>query len=110
MPWAKVNSQTESEKSARFDFDSVADTYDKWYDTAEGAMYDRLEKKALSRYLPQNAQGMKLLEIGCGTGHWSQFFSEHGFEVTGVDVSGRMIEIAENKHIQNKSRRRNPKS
>ena len=55
--------------ATRFNFDKVADSYDGWYDSASGAMYDRLEKKAVSRYLRQNAQEMKLLEVGCGTGH-----------------------------------------
>ena len=88
---------------SRFDFDVIADTYDKWYETAEGAMYDRLEKKAVSRFLRQNAQGMKLLEVGCGTGHWSQFFSDCGFEVTGVDISESMIKVAQSKNIANAS-------
>lgn len=87
----------------RYDFDHVATTYDQWYETAEGKMYDRLEKKAVSQYLPQNAEGMKLLEIGCGTGHWSQFFADLGFEVTGIDVSVLMIEIAQSKALSNVS-------
>jgi len=29
------------DKPLRFDFDATADTYDQWYETAEGAMYDR---------------------------------------------------------------------
>ena len=87
MPLVNANIEGPADKLARFDFDVVADKYDKWYETAKGAMYDRLEKKAVSRYLRQNAQGMKLLEVGCGTGHWSEFFSECGFEVTGIDVS-----------------------
>ena len=88
---------------SRFDFDGEAGTYDQWYRTAEGVMYDLLEKKAVSRYLPQIAQGMKLLEVGCGTGHWSEFFSECGFEVTGVDISKSMIRIAQSKNIPNAS-------
>jgi len=90
-------------KPLRFNFDVAADTYDHWYETVEGAMYDRLEKKVVSRYLRHNAQGMKLLDVGCGTGHWSQFFSECGFAVTGVDVSGRMIKIAQSKNIASAS-------
>jgi len=93
-----------SQKCAtRFNFDKVADSYDGWYDSASGAMYDHLEKKAVSRYLRQNVQGMKLLEVGCGTGHWSQFFSDCGFEVTGVDISEPMIKVAQNKNIANTS-------
>jgi len=97
------NLEGPADKSSRFDFDAAADKYDEWYETVEGAMYDRLEKKAISRYLRQNAQGRKLLEVGCGTGHWSQFFSDCGFEVTGVDVSERMIKIAQGKNIANAS-------
>jgi ubiquinone/menaquinone biosynthesis C-methylase UbiE len=81
---------------SRYDFDSVATTYDKWYETAEGKMYDRLEKKAISRYLQHIVAGMKLLEVGCGTGHWSQFFSNCGFEVIGIDISEPMITAAKN--------------
>jgi len=107
------------EIQSKFDFDAIADRYDLWYESAEGAMYDHLEKKAISKYLPKNVKGMKLkaiskylpknvkgmklLEIGCGTGHWSQFFSEYDFEVTGIDVSERMIKIAQSKDIPNAS-------
>jgi len=99
MPLVDNNLEGPVDKPSRFDFDAAADTYDQWYQTAEGAMYDRLEKKAVSRYLRQDTRGMKLLEVGCGTGHWSQFFSEYGFEVTGVDVSGPVIKIAQSKNI-----------
>jgi len=103
MSLADKNLESLADKPSRFDFDAAADTYDKWYESAQGAMYDRLEKKAVSKYLPQNTQGMKLLEVGCGTGHWSQFFSEYGFEVTGIDVSEDMIRIAQSKDIANTS-------
>lgn len=103
MPLANSNLQIKTKKWTRFDFDFVADTYDQWYETTEGAMYDHLEKKAISKYLPRNVQGKKLLEVGCGTGHWSKFFSKFGFEVTGVDISERMINVAQSKGIQNTS-------
>ncbi|MBC8472178.1 MAG: class I SAM-dependent methyltransferase [Planctomycetes bacterium] len=103
MPSVNTNLRIKTKKPTRFDFNSVADTYDKWYETAEGAMYDRLEKKAISKCLLRNVQGRKLLEIGCGTGHWSQFFDENGFEVMGVDVSERMISKALEKKLQNTS-------
>jgi ubiquinone/menaquinone biosynthesis C-methylase UbiE len=85
------------------DFDELADSYDNWYNSAAGLMYDRLEKKAVSRYLRRNVQGRKLLEVGCGTGHWSKYFSEKGFEVTGIDISEPMIKIAQSKNIANAS-------
>jgi len=92
-----------TEKPSLFDFDLLANKYDSWYESAKGRMYDRLEKEAISRYLPKNAKGKKLLEVGCGTGYWSRFFSEYGFEVTGVDISERMINMAKDKNISNAS-------
>ena len=86
---------------SRHDFNVAAERYDQWYETAEGVMYDRLEKKAVSRYFRQNVQGRKLLEVGCGTGHWSQFFSNYGFEVIGIDISESMIKVAQSKNIAN---------
>ena len=34
-----------------FDFGSIALSYDAWYDTDEGRLYDRLEKRAVERLL-----------------------------------------------------------
>jgi len=51
MPSVSANLRIKTRKPTRFDFNSVADTYDKWYETTEGAMYDRLEKKAISKCL-----------------------------------------------------------
>jgi len=99
MPLANADIEGTADTLLRFDFDVVADKYDKWYETAEGTMYDHLEKKVISRFLRQNIQGRKLLEVGCGTGHWSKFFSDCGFEVTGVDISEPMIKTAKSKDI-----------
>jgi ubiquinone/menaquinone biosynthesis C-methylase UbiE len=103
MLWVNNNLQMAIEKSSRFDFDLLADEYDSWYESAKGRMYDRLEKKAISCYLPPDAKGKKLLEVGCGTGHWSRFFSEYGFEVIGVDISERMVNIVKSKNISDAS-------
>ena len=103
MPSAEQKQQINKSKASRFDFGLVAGSYDSWYAGRRGAMYDRLEKKLITDYLPAEAEGKKLLDVGCGTGHWSSFFSEYGFEVTGVDISERMIEIAKNKNISDAS-------
>ena len=85
--------------TSRFDFRRIANRYDAWYQAPRGAMYDRLEKRAIDRLLPPASNGGKLLEVGCGTGHWSRYFSSRGFEVTGVDISERMIAAAQRKNI-----------
>jgi len=100
---SRSDSVLRSSTTTKDEFDLLSCKYDSWYESAKGRMYDRLEKKAIGRYLPSSANGKRLLEVGCGTGHWSRFFSEYGFEVTGVDTSERMINIARNKNIPNTS-------
>ena len=95
--------QINQSKASRYDFDFLADGYDTWFAGRPGAMYDRLEKKAIGRYFSPDAKGKKLLDVGCGTGHWSRFFCECGLNVTGIDISKRMIDIAKAKNIPNAS-------
>jgi|SRR6056297_314034 len=82
-------------------FDSqIAGNYDKWYDSYVGKIYDKLEKKKISNIIKNKRKGY-LLDVGCGTGHWSKYFSDLGFKVTGIDNSMEMIEIAQRKKIKN---------
>lgn len=99
MPLAENKDAMAQKCTTRFDFNEAAGSYDMWYNSARGAMYDRLEKQAFDRLLANDNQGKSLLEIGCGTGHWSRYFSEKGFEVTGIDISEEMINIARGKNI-----------
>ena len=86
-----------------FGFGAVAGSYDSWYETPVGRAYDALEKKAIGSILPAPTEGDRLLEIGCGTGHWSRFFAEEGFRVTGIDVSHEMIRVASDKGMADTS-------
>ncbi len=85
----------------KLEFDKAANSYDNWYSSRAGKMYDRFEKKAFDELLANYHGGKKLLEIGCGTGHWSEYFADNGFEVTGVDVSESMMKKAKEKQIPN---------
>lgn len=77
-------------------FDEKAGRYDEWYQTPEGVVVDRIEKEAVLGYLKPRA-GMKLLDIGCGTGNYSLFLARLGLNVTGVDISLPMLERARDK-------------
>jgi len=92
-----------SAKSDTFDFGDMAASYDSWYETPAGRKYDAFEKQAVAEMLSSPTEGNLLLEVGCGTGHWSAFFSERGFLVTGVDSSPEMIGVARRKGIADAS-------
>ncbi len=48
----------------------------------------------LDRYLPGRGDGLKLLDIGCGTGHYLSRFRQRGFEVAGVDNCKEMLKYS----------------
>ncbi len=83
-----------------YDFDQDAATYDDFYADSPGREIDLLEKKLVERFLPKLNRD-EILEIGCGTGHWTRFFSEKGFFVYGLDISEKMLEKARDKKIPN---------
>ena len=81
-----------------FDFGKIAHQYDSFYDTALGRDVDVVEKRMV-REMVQSLPMKLSLEVGCGTGHWTEFFTSHGFPIVGIDVSDRMIEVARSKNI-----------
>lgn len=84
----------------KFDFDLNADTYDDYYKDPLGELVDSIEKRVVKPLLDE-ISNKKALEIGCGTGHWTKFFSDEGFEITGIDLSGKMLRVAIKKNIEN---------
>lgn len=76
----------------------IATNYDAYYQTDSGKMVDAIEKGIISGLLA-HTKGKKMLELGCGTGHWTSFFIENKFDVTAVDNSEAMLEIARKKAI-----------
>lgn len=39
----------------------------------------------------------KILELGCGTGNYTEIFFDRGYKITGIDISARMLEVARKK-------------
>ena len=42
---------------------------------------------------------IKILELGCGMGHYSNYMCNKGFDVTGIDFSEGMIDIANRNNV-----------
>lgn len=77
-------------------FDDQAATYDRWYATPLGQLVDRVEKEALFALMPE-VKGLRLLEVGCGTGNISLALAHRGALVVGLDASGPMLARAQDK-------------
>lgn len=48
----------------------------------------------LKQHIPQRGDGLRLLDVGCGTGHHLASLRRCGFEVAGVDGSEEMLDHA----------------
>ncbi len=65
------------------------------YDDELGDIFDWFHRPLfdhfLTHYLPDRGRA---LDLACGTGRIACYLAEHGFEVTGLDRSAAMLEIA----------------
>ena len=67
--------------------------YEAWYDTARGRWIADREFGLMQRLLNPPA-GATLLDVGCGTGHFSRRFAATGLHVTGLDPDPAMLDYA----------------
>jgi len=75
--------------------------YDRWYRTPRGAWIGGLEYGLLRRLLkPQPHESV--LDVGCGTGHFTRCFArDHAAKVVGVDPDAEAVEYAR-RHAANR--------
>jgi ubiquinone/menaquinone biosynthesis C-methylase UbiE len=71
-----------------------------WYDQPDPYsscfVYSRKRlDRLLDGYLSPTDAGLRLLDVGCGTGHQLALWSARGYEVAGVDGSAEMLEHAQ---------------
>ncbi len=81
-----------------FNSTQIANTYDIYYQTELGKTVDNIEKEIILGLL-NDISKERMLELGCGTGHWTEFFLNNNFEVTGIDISESMLNIAKLKNL-----------
>lgn len=77
-------------------FDRSAETYDHWYTTPLGKHVDETETRCAFELL-RPIRGMRILDAGCGTGNFSLKLARLGCRATGVDVSKKMLVLADEK-------------
>lgn len=81
-------------------FEGAAATYENWYVTQRGRRVDQAERALLEWLLGQFPEAHSVLEVGCGTGHFTVWLAEKGLRVVGLDRAPAMLE---------ESRKRYPK-
>jgi ubiquinone/menaquinone biosynthesis C-methylase UbiE len=69
-------------------------TYDQIADSYARNTEEHLPTRELEQFIAMMPPGGKILDAGCGPGRDSAFFTRHGFEVVGVDLSEKLLEIA----------------
>jgi len=72
-------------------YDDMAEVYDNRYDANLGKLY---YAHICSQVMGRLSPGGRLLDLGCGTGLFSRFYSHRGGRVVGLDISRGMIEKA----------------
>jgi ubiquinone/menaquinone biosynthesis C-methylase UbiE len=74
--------------------EKLAQRYEQWYEVSEGRRADLLEKELLGQLLDGFSGAQSLLEIGCGTGHFTRYFTTLLPSVVGLDISPAMLKEA----------------
>ena len=83
----------EMRKEAWYFQEETVKNYECFYQ-AKYKRADRLEKKLLTKLLDTLGHAEKLLEIGCGTGHFTRWLDSMGLECYGLDLSHLMLKEA----------------
>jgi ubiquinone/menaquinone biosynthesis C-methylase UbiE len=73
-----------------FDDSDLAARYEDWYEGA-GRQADILEKRLLAKLLADFPQAKSVLEVGCGTGHFTRWLAQQGLRAAGLDISEIML-------------------
>ena len=78
-----------------------------WGNQTRADSYSRLEfpntyylaYRDLPNIISQHVTGKRAIDFGCGTGRSTRFLKQLGFNVTGIDISADMLDLARNKDL-----------
>jgi S-adenosylmethionine-dependent methyltransferase len=92
--------RTRVENENRFEND--ANRYAEYLDTPEGRLRADLTFASLQEFVPSpsTTKSLRVLDLGCGTGATSVRLARLGFEVTLLDSSPAMLDLAERKAVE----------
>ncbi|TFE00794.1 class I SAM-dependent methyltransferase [Jeotgalibacillus sp. R-1-5s-1] len=74
-------------------FDQLAKAYDQEMDHAS-PFNTHYERPAMMKELPDDLEGLNVLDAGCSAGWYAEQLVNRGASVTGIDISSKMIKAA----------------
>lgn len=80
---------------ARKDWNQLAENYQAFRQKELGNYNEIVEIPAMLSLIG-DVEGKKVLDAGCGYGHYSLLLAKRGATVTGIDLSEKMVEFAKN--------------
>ena len=80
-------------KDSRYQQEQTAKEFEAYYET-KYKRADLLEKRLLTKLLGQFKDAKTLLEVGCGTAHFTRWIDSTGLECYGVDTAIPMLKEA----------------
>lgn len=88
---ASMKSDRDVNKLVHSTYNKIAQKYTDayWDDTSDFSFVNEI--------LSTIPKGGKVLDIGCGPGNFTQYIKTQDFEVEGIDISEKMLEIAKRK-------------
>jgi ubiquinone/menaquinone biosynthesis C-methylase UbiE len=89
---ASRNQQDKRKEIAFFDAHADANEYDVFTPQASSRLVDAFVE--LSGLGP----GARVVDLGCGSGAFTHLLRRAGYEVAGLDISGKLVEIGRRKH------------
>lgn len=72
-------------------FERGAERYEDWYATPAGQRASRAETELLNGLLAPFADARTVLDVGCGTGHFTAWLARRGLRPIGLDRSPSML-------------------
>ncbi|MBI1833824.1 MAG: class I SAM-dependent methyltransferase [Candidatus Andersenbacteria bacterium] len=85
-----------SEETSRA-YDSFPDFYEEKFQE----FFDNFGKELAEKFVPL-LKGKSILDVGCGPGHFGEFFQAKGLKVLGIDISPAMVTLSQKRKVSAK--------